>query len=272
MLLWIVFVLALLQGILEWLPVSSQGQTVTFLTGLIGLTPDQALDIALWLHVGTSIAVIIKYRREIYQYLNPQVREEEVIQWRWFILLSTVGTVITGVPCFLLVYYLVEDPTVGEYVMLIVGIALLITAALLFYSRKQDRIGLEIKEISKKKMTISGLLQGFSIIPGISRSGITMSGLLFMSVNKEESMKGSFIMSVPAVLGGFILDILLIAIRGGDFLPILWWQLLLAVIVTGVIGYLTMELFIFIAKRYNFAIICLVLGILTIILFALKWL
>jgi len=272
MLIWIVFVLALLQGILEWLPVSSQGQTVTFLTGLIGLTPDQALDIALWLHLGTSLAVIIKYRREIYQYLNPKIKEEDVIQWRWFILLSTVGTIITGIPCFLLVYRLGEDPSIGEYFMLIIGVALLVTAALLFYARKQDRSGLEIKEISKRKMTMSGLLQGFSIIPGISRSGITMSGLLFMSVTKEDSMKGSFIMSVPAVIGGFVLDIILILARGGNIFPILWWQLLLAVLVTAVIGYFAMELFILVAKRYNFALVCLILGILTIILFALKWL
>ncbi len=256
---------------LEWLPVSSEGQTVSLLVYLTGLDPQVALEISLWLHLGTLIAVLVKYRKEIFQYLNYKNKEESVVQWRWFIVYSTLGTVITGVPCFFLVRYYITSPNVGEYIMLVIGVALLVTAFLLYYSGKQKRIGKQIEDLSKLQMTSSGLLQGFSIIPGISRSGITMSGLLLMSTNKEDTVKGSFLMSIPAVLGGFILNLIAIAIEGGNFFPIEWWQLLIAVAVTAVIGYLTMELFIFIARKFNFAIICLVLGIITIILFSLKF-
>ena len=268
---WFILLFAFIQGILEWLPVSSEGQTVSLLVYLTGLDPQVALEISLWLHLGTLIAVLVKYRKEIFQYLNYKNREESVVQWRWFIVYSTLGTVITGVPCFFLVRYCVTSPNVGEYIMLVIGVALIITAFLLYYSGKQQRIGKQIEELSKIQMTSSGLLQGFSIIPGISRSGITMSGLLLMSTSKEDTVKGSFLMSIPAVLGGFILNLIAIAIEGGNFFPIEWWQLVIAVAVTAVIGYLTMELFIYIARKFNFAIICLVLGIITIILFSLKF-
>lgn len=268
---WFILLFALIQGILEWLPVSSEGQTVSLLVYLTGLDPQVALEISIWLHLGTLIAVLVKYRKEIFQYLNYKNREESVIQWRWFIVFSTIGTVITGVPCFFLVRYYITSPNVGEYIMLVIGVALLVTAFLLYYSGKQKREGKQIEELSRVQMTTSGLLQGFSIIPGISRSGITMSGLLLMNTNKEDTVKGSFLMSIPAVLGGFILNLIAVAIEGGNFFPIEWWQLLIAVLVTAVIGYLTMELFVFIARKYNFALICLILGIITIILFSLKF-
>ena len=271
MLIWILIAFAVLQGILEWLPVSSEGQTITLLTGFMGISPDEALEISLWLHLGTLIAVVVKFRKEIYQYVNPKLKEESIKQWRWFILLSTIGTVITGVPCYLLVRRLGSNSQIGEYFMLIIGVALLITAALLYYAKKQDKEGKLIENISKKEMTVSGLLQGFSIIPGISRSGITMSGLLFMSVEKEDSIKGSFIMSIPAVFGGFFLNLIVILIEGGNVFPLLKWQLFVAIMITAIIGYLTMELFLLIARKYNFAIVCLFLGIITILFFFLRW-
>lgn len=268
---WFILLFALIQGILEWLPVSSQGQTVSLLVYITKLEPQLALEISIWLHLGTLIAVLVKYRKEILQYLNYKNREESVIQWRWFLFYSTLGTVITGVPCFFLVRYFIASPSIGEYVMLVIGLALIFTAFLLYYSKKQKRTGKKIEELNKLQMASSGLLQGFSIIPGISRSGITMSGLLLMSTNKEDTVKGSFLMSIPAVLGGFILNIIVVAIEGGNIFPIEWWLLLIAVLLTAIIGYLTMELFIFIARKYNFALICMVLGIITLVLFSLKF-
>ena len=271
MLFWILLLLAFIQGILEWLPVSSEGQIIT-VSNLLNIDPSDALDLALWLHLGTLIAVCVKYYKEIFLYINPKIREPVIVKWRWFILLSTIGTIVVGVPCYLLVHYLaLESSTIGEYVMLVVGIALLITAGLLFYAKKQQRTGRKIEDLSWFGMFSTGLFQGFSIIPGISRSGITMSSLLFMSVDKDEAIKGSFIMSIPAVLGGFCLNLIVRLIENESIFPAEWWMILIAVIVTAIIGYLTMELFIRIARRYNFAIVCVVLGLLTIILFTFRW-
>ncbi|MHA1200443.1 MAG: undecaprenyl-diphosphate phosphatase, partial [Candidatus Heimdallarchaeaceae archaeon] len=193
--------------------------------------------------------------------------------------------------CYLLVKYLIKESSVfGEYVMLIIGVALIVTAALLFYSERkktksespeeqnedisdeqQVKTRKSVADLSLLQMTASGLFQGFSIIPGISRSGITMSGLLFMSTKKEDAIKGSFLMSIPAVLGGFVLDVTFTAVEGGSIFPIEWWQILIAIVITAIVGYLTMELFLFIARKYNFSLICLILGILTIVLFAVRF-
>jgi len=290
---WFILLFALLQGLLEWLPVSSQGQTVTLIIALFPDISSFALSLAIWLHLGTMIAVIIKFRHEIFQYINIKNKNPEIVQWRRFLIFSTLGTIVTGVPCYFLVSYLIEtDSTYGEWVMLVIGIALIITAIFLFYSERKNRqivvkggveeseeknteisIGRKIEDLSLLKMATSGLFQGFSIIPGISRSGITMSGLLLMSVKKEDAIKGSFLMSIPAVLGGFLIDIVDTAVSGGDYIPpeVEWWVLLIAIVVTAVIGYLTMELFLYVAKKFNFSVICLILGILTIVLFAVRF-
>ena len=86
-----------------------------------------------------------------------------------------------------------------------------------------------------------------------------------MGTKKEDAIKGSFLMSIPAVLGGFILDIGFTAIEGGTIFPVEWWILIITIVITAVIGYLTIELFLLIARKYNFSMICLILGIITII-------
>ena len=271
MLIWIILGFAVLQGILEWLPVSSSGQTVTLLKLALNMDEDVAFSLSLWLHLGTLLAVCVKYRKELWLYINPKVEDESIKKWRLFLVLSTVGTIIVGVPCYFLVDYLIESPEIGDYTMLIIGIALIITAAILFFSKKTNVEGEMIEDISKKKMLGSGLLQGFSIIPGISRSGITMGGLLFMNVEKKDAVKGSFLMSIPAVLGGFLLLLIDALIESTPVLPIPFWQMLIAIFLTALIGYLTMELFLLVARKYNFAIVCLILGIITIIFFFFRW-
>ena len=99
---WFILLFAVLQGVLEWLPVSSQGQTVSLLIAIVNLNQELAFQIAIWLHLGTLLAVLIKYRKEIFQYLNLKNKDLSVVQWRNFLIFSTLGTIVTGVPCFLL--------------------------------------------------------------------------------------------------------------------------------------------------------------------------
>ena len=167
MLLWIILAFAVLQGILEWLPVSSSGQTVSLLTEFLKLEADVALTISLWLHLGTLIAVVVKYRKELWIYVNPKNKDEETIKWRLFLVLSTIGTIIIGVPCYFLVDYFIDSPAIGEYVMLVIGIALLITAVFLYISRKKISEGKKIDEISKKKWLRVGCFKVFRLFLGL---------------------------------------------------------------------------------------------------------
>ncbi len=271
MIIWIMIGFAILQGVLEWLPVSSSGQTILILNEALNMEANVALSLSLWLHLGTLIAVFVKYRKELWFYINLKNQEENIKKWRLFLVLSTLGTIIVGIPCYFLVDYFIASPDFGDYSTLVIGIALLVTAIILFISNRENVEGEPLQDISKKKMVGSGLLQGFSIIPGLSRSGITMGGLLMMNVEKNDAIQGSFLMSIPAVLGGFILSLAGAIFDGTNIFPIAWWQLIIAILITAVIGYLTMELFVYIARKFNFAIICLVLGLLAIILFSLRW-
>lgn len=269
---WILLIFSIMQGILEWLPVSSEGQTVTVLVSFFNIDPQDAFKIALFLHLGTLIAVSLKFRKDLYQYVNFKNRDEDIVRWRRFIVLTTVGTVITGVPIYFIVKYYAFSPSIGEYVMLVIGVALIITAILLYLSKKVQQERKSILDMSIWLMIFVGMLQGFAIIPGISRSGITMSGLLLLSIKKDEALKGSFLMSIPAVIGGIILDLASSFINQEEILILSGWEVIAAITITAMIGYLTIETFLFVARKYNFAIICLILGVLTILLFIIKFL
>ena len=269
MLFWFLLLFAVLQGLLEWLPVSSEGQSVTLLVSFLHVGSQEAISLSLWLHLGTLIAVVLKYYKELFFFIDFRDRSPEVVQWRWFILLTTFGTAITGIPCYLLLSYLGESSVFGEYITLIIGIALLVTAFILYFSRKIEKKGVPIAELSKKRMLVVGLLQGFTIIPGISRSGTTVGGLLFLGVGKEEALKGSFIMSIPAVLGGFTLNLSWSLITHEPVLLFKCWEITLAILVTAIVGFLTIELLLRVAKKYSFAFVCLVLGLIIILFFLL---
>ena len=269
---WFLLLFAILQGVLEWLPVSSEGQTMSLLISWIKISPDIALQIALWLHLGTLLAVTIKYRKEIVDYLNWHKNEPELNSWRKFIVFSTLGTAVTGIPSYILVKKLSVSSTYGEYVMLVIAIALLVTAVLLYLSKRFQRKLLSISQQTNWFYFVIGLFQGFAIIPGISRSGITMSALLLLGITTEDSLKGSFLMSIPAVLGGVILEIGSDLINGVSLFPYPWWQIIVAILVTFIVGLLTIETFLRIARKYNFAVICLILGLLTLLLFLLRFL
>lgn len=264
---WILLLFSILQGALEWLPISSSGQIINLLTWL-DINPSVAFSLSLWLHLGTLLSVTIVYRNELYNYIKYTNRDENIVQWRWFIVISTLGTAITGIPCFIIVYVFTTSALVGDYITLMIGIALLVTSGFLYYSGKQKKEGIIIINLSKKKMLIVGLIQGFAIIPGISRAGITMAGLLFMNIDKRDAIKGSFLMSIPAVMGGFILELGMGLFRGIPLLvEIEWWHLMIAIIVTAIVGLLTIEFLLYISKNYNFAIVCFALGGIIVLLF-----
>ena len=125
--------LAILQGLIEWLPISSEGQSVLFLTSLFGIEPAVAVSIALWLHIGTVGAVVVFYRNDFLGVIKGSTQESSKL--RQFLLVSTIATGILGVPLYLLIKNFF-DPGYGDVAMLVVGIGLVITGIALLISRK----------------------------------------------------------------------------------------------------------------------------------------
>ena len=143
----------------------------------------------------------------------------------------------------------------------------MVTSGLIYYSRSQEVTnGIDLNDLSAKQELAIGMAQGFTIIPGISRSGTTVSALLLARVDPEESFRGSFLMSVPAVLGGTLLDVIDIIQDPSSSGEINVAGLITGILIAFVGGILTIHLLIQVARRINFSKFTFFMGLLLIIL------
>ncbi len=255
--------LGLIQGIGEWLPISSEGMLT--LVGLaLGLDFSLSLRIAIWMHLGTLAAVIVYYRQEWKMIIFDWSQNYPE---RRFLVLTTLGTAITGLPIKVVLLDLLDPRLLTVFGYLIIGGALLVTSGLIYYSRSQEVTnGIDLNDLSAKQELAIGMAQGFTIIPGISRSGTTVSALLLARVDPEESFRGSFLMSVPAVLGGTLLDVIDIIQDPSSSGEINVAGLITGILIAFVGGILTIHLLIQVARRINFSKFTFFMGLLLIIL------
>jgi undecaprenyl-diphosphatase len=204
--------LGLFQGIAEFLPISSSGHLLV-IQKLMGLS-DVPLLFDVILHLGTLLSIIVVFRRRIGGILAAI--------WRWIVnpgerktvaethpgdpenlalvLPAIVATAVTGVIGYLIQKYLpVESPRV------VCGL-FLVTAALLIVSSRING-GRGYKELGIARGALVGLFQGIGVFPGISRSGITISGGLATGLNRETAGEFAFLLAIPAILGAFVLEL-----------------------------------------------------------------
>ncbi|MHA1505975.1 MAG: undecaprenyl-diphosphate phosphatase [Candidatus Asgardarchaeia archaeon] len=242
-----ILLLGMVQGILEWFPVSSEGFIVS-LALILGVSMEKVISLAIFLHIGTAAVVFLKYRSFFFSEL---FREPYAMK---FIFFSTVGTALTGIPIFFIAN--VFTVYTGILITLFIGIFMVFTGFMIEKSGRRygNRCYKDGKII---EYVIAGIVQGFSIIPGLSRSGITTSFFLLRGYEKEEAFNLSFIMSVPAVLGAFIIDYV------SNHL-ILSTSYFLSLPLVVVLGYLTISAFLGIAKRISFGPLCIFFGLLMI--------
>ena len=252
-LLWIL--LGTLQGILEWLPVSSEGQIVLFLLFIGVQNPQQAISSALWVNVGTFLAVVLYYRRYLLQLLTDPSSEASSI--RKFLLFATIGTTVTGLPI-----RLVEDKIAAELgllFMIVIALSLYMTGYLIQKWNTNTEFSesfRSLESVTSKESFFLGFIQGFAAIPGVSRSGVTVTYLLAKKFSIEDSFNGSFLVSIPASLGALVLEILFLIFRPESTAHLSFFPVVTGIFVAFVIGYLTLNLLITVAKKINFSIVC----------------
>ena len=248
----------LIQGLVEWLPISSEGNAVLFLYNFSSVPLNEMLLLVVWLHLGTAIAVIVKYPREIYEVLT--LKEKKLFR---HLLIATVCTAITAIPLYL---FIKESFSTfqGEAINIFVGCLLLVTAIVLYIPTRQktDKGALEMTEVSDREAALTGLVQGFAVLPGLSRSGVTVSALLMQRVDKEKALKFSFLMSVPAVLG-----ILALEMVSGASLPssVSIIDLVVIEVIVFITGLASMEFLLRIAQRIQFWKLCIFLALISIL-------
>ncbi|MDP1538734.1 MAG: undecaprenyl-diphosphate phosphatase [bacterium] len=198
-------ILGVIQGIFEWIPISSQG--VVAIVSQFLIKEVHPLEIALFLHLGTFFAVLVYFRKNWFEILK--LKDPALLR---FLLISTI---VSGVVGFSLYNNLVKSITMGNSLLVVTGFGLLLTAYC--HTRaaaKGEKEGLssltKAKKISginfNKLAVIAGILQGLAVIPGLSRSGATIFGLSLGKLNPSEILKISYMMSAPAVLAmsGFL--------------------------------------------------------------------
>lgn len=224
-------ILGLLQGLTEFLPVSSSGHLV-IVQALFGWN-DPAISFDVMLHLATMAATMIYFRKEIFEiaaawfggFLPSAKRDTPGWRYGWGVV---VGTFVT-ITVVLLIRPLINI-LFGS--TLFVGFALLITGVILFYGRTIPRGSLPVTPSSGLKV---GLAQGIAALPGISRSGLTIVAGLRCGLAPEDAFSFSFILSLPAILGATVLEL---AGSGGigellSSLPAGWWAGILTAFVAG---------------------------------------
>ena len=146
-------VLGLLQGITEWLPISSQGNVIIAGIKLFGLEAEQAFSYSVFLHLGTVLAALIYFRKDIKEII--EMKNKNLMQ---FLIIAVLSTAITAIP----VYLLIKQFAVNSmYLTLLIGLMLIVTG-FLQWKKKSEK---EVKENSKNAFLL-GLGQEFSVIPG----------------------------------------------------------------------------------------------------------
>lgn len=206
------FILGAVQGIAEWLPVSSEAMIILVKTNFFptGRSFSELISYAIFLHLGTLVAVVVYYWktillliRELFNYSKIEQSRKEYLN---FIMIATGVSGMLGIVLIRIVEYH-EYFFENEFVVNIVVAGFLIITASLLYLTEQKKKESKVT-LTKNRAIITGLFQGLAAIPGISRSGATVAGMGLLSIDKERALELSFILSIPIVfLANVVLNI-----------------------------------------------------------------
>jgi undecaprenyl-diphosphatase len=261
-------VLGIVQGLTEFLPISSSGHLV-LVQHLYGLR-EAELSFDVSVHVGTLAAVILYFRQDILDILGSLMRallgmlshgttrdsDRPRVRLAGLIVLGSIPTAAIGLALHGIADRLFASP-------LITGAMLLLTGALLFATRpsrhRRTDVGRPLEALTVKDALVIGLVQGLAVMPGISRSGSTIAVGILTGIRHETAARFSFLLSIPAVAGAALLVLKDALGQGGIHLP----TCLLGGLTAMVVGYAALALLVFLVQKgrlYFFAPYCWVVG------------
>ena len=242
--------LGFVQGVSEWLPISSEGLVTILYAMALGNPVSEATSFALWLHTGTALSVIAAFRTEVrVVFWNLATRKYRPSRLSRFLILATV----TSAPLGLVLLTVMGELTgrAGSFAMAIVGIMMLVTGVVLL---QRHAAGSRTRDNSNRlDAALTGLAQGFAVIPGLSRSGLTVSVLLARGFNHREALTLSMLMSVPASVGAGLYG----AIETGAYASP---QAVIALAVAAAVGFVTIRALLKLARRLELGWFVVVVG------------
>jgi len=256
-------ILGAVQGIAEWLPISSKGIVTLILVNAFGMQFKEAFFMAIWLHIGTLLAAIFYFRRELWdmiKYLPTYVRgirhPDATEQGRLitFLLIGTAVTAAVGGP--LILFSLDNLQLSSALLTALIGLFLIITGLVQRFALKSR--GTVDKPLRMIDALWVGLAQALSAFPGISRSGISISALLVLRYSGGQALRLCFLLSIPIVLAA---EVGLGIIKGISINEVALAGLLSA----AAFGFLTIKVLMKVAIVLPFWIFCIVLGLLSLV-------
>ncbi|QJR80306.1 undecaprenyl-diphosphate phosphatase [Alteromonas pelagimontana] len=193
-----IIILALIQGVTEFLPISSSAHLLLPAELLGWVSQGLAFDVAV--HVGSLLAVMIYFRHDIAQMAGAWVskgfskQQTTDSKLAWFVIIATIPAVVFG--------FLLKDwIELNARTMLVVACTTIIFGLLLWYADKAAKHTQKLETMTLRQAVIIGLAQAVALIPGTSRSGITMTAALMLGLDRESSARFSFLLSIPVILG-----------------------------------------------------------------------
>lgn len=251
--------IGLLQGIFEWLPVSSEAVITLTMTQIYGSNVINSLNSAVWVHTGTMLAAATYFRHDITRMVEKSLKriDQPVEVFKdpeiRFVFISTMMTGLVGGTIYFVGKGLLDGQP--ELFSVLTAVALVLTGFSRFLSSGNSR---NIGNLKDADSIVTGFLQGFSIVPGISRSGSTVFALLARNFHAREAFRLSFLMSIPAVLAA---NIGLKIFSGFTVTP----SLMLAAFMAFLSGYASIGVVLKLADRTEVSLICFVLAALSLV-------
>ena len=245
-------IIGLVQGLTEFLPISSSGHLVIFQKILKINSPGNLIEVSA--HLGTLLSIIFIYKNDIYNIISS-AKSSATKNYITMIILATIPSVVFVITSKSHILQLFESTRS-------VAIALIFTGCILYISGRKKYSN---QKLSLAKGVLVGLSQAFAIIPGISRSGMTISLALLLGISSKEAAKFSFMLAIPAILGATMLTFFDTQF---DQLKILITPLLITASVSFFSGYLALRFLIKIlnaGKFYYFSFYCIFIGIISLL-------
>ena len=259
-------VLGLVQGISEWLPISSKTQVIIASNFLFGLSFSQGYALGLFLEAGTFIAAVYYFRKEVWMVFKALVgrgSEEGKILLK-FLVVVTIFTAIVGVVIYKSVSESYSGPVLG-IPMIVLGCVLIGDGILISVARSRYAPTKGLNDLKLWEIVAIGIVQGVAAFPGVSRSGATVSAMLLLGINPRDSFKLSFLALIPASIGAAGVTLLfspdqISTATSAVGIPVI----LISIVVTVLIGVTLIRLLLRAAGSNKIALLTFSLGILAI--------
>lgn len=239
--------LAFIQGLTEFLPISSSAHLI--LPSLLLDWPDQGLTFDVAVHLGSLAAVIFYFRADITSIVLAWLlqlfkgKPSGKARLGWLLIIATVPAGLAG---------LLLNDLVANYarVLPVIAVTSIIFAGLLFWSERKSSSMLSLDSLSWRQAVAIGMAQGLALIPGASRSGVTMTAALFCNMSKSDAGKFSFLLSIPIILASGLLKTLELFSDSAE--SVAWLELGYGAVVSGLVALLCIHWFLVFIDRIGF--------------------